>query len=96
MVIPVVHEFVHEIVITVIIAVGGSALMWPFKAVKREFADAKAALGAVQAELASQRTNCLASLTRQGDVQIEVLKEVSGTLKEMHLDQRTLLGRLDK
>jgi hypothetical protein len=40
--------------------------------------------------------NCLTTLKTQGDTQIEVLKEVASTLKDMHLDQRTLLGRLDK
>jgi hypothetical protein len=94
--IPLVHQLIHEIAVTVIIAIGGSALMWPYKAIKKEFAEAKSALEAVHEELLTQRMNCLTTLKTQGDTQIEVLKEVASTLKDMHLDQRTLLGRLDK
>jgi hypothetical protein len=87
---------VHEIVITVIIAVGGSVLMWPFKAIKKEFAEAKAALGAVHGELITQRQNCLATIQSNGVEQNKLLTKAVDVLEAMHLDQRTLLGRLDK
>jgi hypothetical protein len=90
----VIHDFVHEIVVSAILAIAGSVAMWPIKKVQKAYKEVTEKLEAVHTELTEQRINCLSNLSRQGDIQIEVLKEVSGTLKEMHLDQRTLLGRL--
>jgi hypothetical protein len=96
MVIPVIHDFVHEIVVTVIIAVGGSALMYPFRKIKQEFAEAKEALSAVHKELVAQRTNCLSTIQTTGAEQVKLLEKAVDVLEAMHLDQRELLGRLDK
>ena len=90
------HEFLHEIVITAIIGVGGSALMYPFRKIKQEFAEAKEALSAVHEELVAQRTNCLSTLQTTGAEQVKLLEKAVDVLEAMHLDQRTLLGRLDK
>jgi hypothetical protein len=90
------HDYVHEIIVSAILAIAGSAAMWPVRKISKAYEEAIEKLDAVHTELTTQRENCLSSLQRQGDVQIEVLKEVSSTLKDMHLDQRTLLGKLDK
>lgn len=49
-------------------------------------------LKSIETELSTQRTNCLTTLQSQGDTQIEVLKEMSKTLQDMHLDQKELAG----
>jgi hypothetical protein len=88
--------YVHEIIVTVIIAVGGSVLMYPFKLIRREFADAKAALEAVHEELVQQRQNCLTTIQNNGVEQNKLLTKAVDVLEAMHLDQRELLGKLDK
>lgn len=68
--------------------------MSPFKKMKEIFEGLKSSLDKVQTELVTQRSNCLTTLQTQGDTQIAVLKEVSKTLQDMHLDQKTTLGML--
>jgi hypothetical protein len=58
---------------------------WPFKK-----------LTVIHDELTTQRTNCLATLAQQGDTQIDLLGKAVNILEDMHLDQRELLGRIDK
>jgi hypothetical protein len=90
----VIHEFIHEIVITVIIAAGGSALRWPFMLIKNEFAKARSILGALQSELITQRTNCLQTLQQQGDRQVDLLSKTVEVLGEMHTDSKLMLEHL--
>ena len=96
MVMPILHTFIHEIVVSAILAIAGSAAMWPIRKVQKAYKEATEKLEAVHTELTEQRTNCLATVSHQGNAQIELLSKVASTLEAMHLDQRELLGRLDK
>jgi len=89
-------EFGHELIITVILTIGGTVLMWPFKRAKKMIEDAKASLDMVHSELVTQRSNCLATLQAQGERQIEVLEKMSTTLSDIHLDQKQTLGMLQR
>ena len=90
----VVHEFIHEIVITVLIGIAGSVAMWPIRKVTKAYADLTGKLDGVAKELEVQRTNHLTHIEASNEKQVEILKEVSQTLTEIHLDQAHLLGRL--
>lgn len=74
----------------------GWFLMFPLrsfiKSVKAQWQSVTKQLGEVHTELTTQRTNCLTTLQKQGDEQIKLLGEMTGTLREMHLDQRETLG----
>lgn len=84
--------FVHEAAFTAIIAVLGAIAMWPFKAVKKEWEDFKKRMEDTHSELVAQRTNCFATLTNQGDKQIEVLDKCASTLEAIHLGQVEMSG----
>lgn len=49
-------------------------------------------LDEVRNELTVQRTNCLSTLSQQGTTQIEVLREISETLKENGTTQAEMYG----
>jgi hypothetical protein len=74
----------------------GGIILWPFRALKAKVEEFTRQLKSVQTELVTQRTNCLTTLQHQGEQQIELLKEVSSTLSDMHLDQRSMMGKLDQ
>jgi hypothetical protein len=90
----VVKEFRHEIVVSIMVSGFLGGVMYPFRKIKEGWKNTQAKLDAVSVELTTQRTNCLTTLQRQGDAQIEILKDVSQTLRDMHLDQKELLGRV--
>ena len=73
----------------------GGIILWPFKVLKTKVEEFTKQMKNVQDELVTQRTNCLTTLQNQGEVQIKLLEKVSTTLTDMHLDQRTLMGKLD-
>jgi hypothetical protein len=83
-------------VVTIVLWVIFFPVRTVYARISAEWFRATAQLDEVNKELVHQRTNCLATLTTQGDSQIELLKETVKVLNDMHLDQRTLLGRLDK
>jgi len=93
---PIISQFWHELVFTVLIGIIGTAAMWPIRKVKKAYDELKTAIGSTHAELVIQRSNCLKTLQDQGDRQINLLEKVSDTLSSIHLDQRQLLGKLDK
>lgn len=70
----------------------GALLMYPYRALKKEWAGLKAQINTAQAELVHQRTNCLSTLQDQGRTQIELLGRCAETLEAMHLDQKETLG----
>jgi hypothetical protein len=94
------HGLLWEAVSGVVLSVGGYIVLFPIRtlisSIKTAWAVQTKALTDIQAELVAQRTNCLSTLSSQGESQIELLKETVKVLNDMHLDQRTLLGRLDK
>jgi len=96
MAVPVLQYYAHELVSGAILSILGAAAMYPIKLIRKAYKEVTENLEAVQKELTVQRENCLTTLQRQGDSQIELLKEVSSTLKEIHLDQSRLLGRLER
>lgn len=94
--VPLVEQFWHELVFTVLIAIVMGAAMWPIKKISKAYKELLDGQKAVQTELSTQRTNCLTTLQAQGDRQVDLLVELNKTLTDMHLDQRTLLGLLGK
>ena len=92
--VPLVEQFWHELIFTALIAIVMGVAVWPYKKVKAAYAALLEGQKAVQVELSTQRTNCLATLQDQGEKQIEILGKVADTLNAMHLDQRELLGRI--
>lgn len=90
----IVSEFRHEIVVSVLVSMFLGGVVWPFRKAKEVLKAAQGKLDAVAAELAVQRTNCLATLQSSNQRQVELLEKTVETLQEMHLDQRELLGRI--
>jgi hypothetical protein len=92
----IIGQFVHELVFTGIITIVGAIAMWPIRKVKTAYKELQDAINSTHAELILQRTNCLQTLSNQGDKQVELLERMNGTLEAIHLDQARLSGRLDK
>ena len=92
----IIGQFVHELVFTGIITIVGAIAMWPIRKVKTAYKELQDAINSTHAELILQRTNCLQTLSNQGDKQVELLERMNGTLESIHLDQARLSGRLDK
>ena len=86
----------QEGVISLALAAVGGILMWPIRKIKTAYKELQDAINSTHAELVLQRSNCLTTLSNQGEKQIELLSKTVETLEAMHLDQRLLLGRLDK
>jgi len=76
------------------LAIAGSVAMWPIRKVQNAYKEATAKLEAVHTELTTQRENCLSSLQRQGDKQIELLGKAVEVLGEMHTDSKLMLEHL--
>ena len=72
----------------------GALLMYPIKAIKKEWAGLKAQINEAKSELVNQRTNCLTTLQTQGEKQIVALDKIADTLSLMHLDQKETLGMI--
>jgi hypothetical protein len=92
----IIGQFVHELVFAGIITIVGAIAMWPIRKVKTAYKELQDAINSTHAELILQRTNCLQTLSNQGDKQVELLERMNGTLEAIHLDQARLSGRLDK
>jgi hypothetical protein len=86
----------QEGIISLALAALGGILMWPIRKIKTAYKELQDAINSTHAELVLQRSNCLTTLSNQGEKQIELLSKTVETLEAMHLDQRLLLGRLDK
>ena len=67
-----------------------------YNKVKDTVEDQAKALKEIKTELIEQRTNCLTTLSNQGTEQIKLLGKAVETLEAMHLDQRLLMGKLEK
>ena len=72
----------------------GALLMYPIKAIKKEWAIFNKKIEAAQEELVHQRKNCLTNLQSQGEKQIVALDKIADTLSLMHLDQKETLGMI--
>ena len=78
--------FRHELVSSVLISVLLTAVAWPFRKLKSEWIKATLHLDSITTELTEQRTNCLTTLQRQGDAQVELLGKAVATLDGVRLD----------
>ena len=89
-------QALHEAEVGLVLSVGGWILMFPVRTLiskaKSFFTNFETKLNAIETELSTQRTNCLHTLQEQGKTQIETLKEVAGTLKDMHESQIEMTG----
>lgn len=94
--IPLVAQFYHELVFTIIISVLGVVAMWPIKKVTKAYTDLTGRLDVMSKELEVQRTNHLSHIEASNDKQVEILEKVSDTLQAMHTDQRILLDRIGR
>jgi len=97
----VIHTFVSNIVpgLAGLAATGiVGVIMFPVRTfiqgAREEWKAATSKLDALQKELETQRTNCLTTLTAQGEAQIKLLEKTVGTLEAMHLDQKEVMGYL--
>ena len=88
--------FRHELVSAVLVSAFLGAIAMPFKRIIKAYTEVVGKLDAVHTELTAQRVNHLTHIEVSNEKQVEILEKVAGTLEAMHLDQRTLLGRLDK
>jgi hypothetical protein len=86
--------FRHELVSSVLISILLAAAAWPFRKLKFEWLKATAHLDAITTELTEQRTNCLATLQRQGDAQVNLLGKAVATLDGVRLDFAEQRGML--
>ena len=88
--------FRHELVSAVLVSAFLGVIAMPFKRIIKAYTEVVGKLDAVHTELTAQRVNHLTHIEVSNEKQVEILEKVAGTLEAMHLDQRTLLGRLDK
>jgi hypothetical protein len=72
----------------------GGILMYPIRAIKKEWAGLKASIANAQTELVVQRTNCLTTLQASSQEQVKLLEKAVETLEAMHLDQKETLGMI--
>jgi hypothetical protein len=76
----------------------GWVLTYPIKSiikkVKGEWEKTTGQLTFIQSELTTQRTNCLTTLQKQGDRQVELLMEATGTLRSIDRSQGEMAGYL--
>lgn len=91
-----VEVIADKLIVSAVVGVVGGALLWPFRKVKKEWVEAKNQLLVLKDELQTQRTNHLTHIEANTQATVTVLQDVAKTLSDMHLDQRTLMGRLEK
>lgn len=93
-VVPLLSEFKHEAVITILVTIFLAVVSWPWHKAKEEWSSLKERLGEVQTELTTQRNNCLTTLQQQGSVQIGLLTKSVDALNDIKLDNREMVGYL--
>ena len=96
----VMHGYIHEGIAAIVLSVGGWILVFPVRTFLSSIKDAwhgqTKLLSDCISELTNQRTNHLKHIEDANEKQVDLLEKVSETLTDMHLDQRTLLGRFDR
>jgi hypothetical protein len=68
--------------------------LWPFKRMKAEWTEMKKDQVSIHTELVQQRENCLTTLQRQGETQIELLGKTVAALDGVRLDLAEQTGCL--
>ena len=89
-----IHTFRHELVSTVLVSAFLGSITLPFKKLIAAYKETKKKLEDISTELVQQRTNCLATLQRQGDKQIELLSKSVDVLSEIRTDMKITLEHL--
>lgn len=89
---PLLSQLIDKMFVSFVVTAVGGALVWPFKAIKRKGEELTQELKLMQAELVTQRTNCLTTLQTQGAEQITLLKRVADTLDKTHETQMSMSG----
>ena len=89
---PSLMQYVYKAAASAVVGGIVAMILWPFRKMKKEWAVMKAEQGSIHTELVTQRNNCLASLQRQGETQIELLGKVADTLTGMALSQAEMTG----
>ena len=87
-------QFVHEGVVSLMLAAVGGILMWPYNKAKQAYRALMDTMKATQAELTLQRQNCLDTLQRQGESQVNLLTKACDTLDGVRLDLKEQTGFL--
>ena len=84
--------YVNKALMTLVVGVLGYLFMFPFRKAKAEFVSLKETTAKIHEELTQQRTNCLATLSQQGEKQIDLLTKVADTLDGLRLDTQAQTG----
>ena len=66
--------------------------MYPIRKVKKAYQELMAAVNTTNAELVTQRENCLKTLATQGDEQVKLLGKAVSALESIHLGQVEMSG----
>jgi len=96
LIIPIIGQLLPELVTTVIIGATLAILKWPYNKVTQAYAELMASVKTTNDELVHQRTNCLATIQNLNEKQLAAMNDTVRILNDIHLDQKQLLGRLDK
>jgi len=92
--VPVLWHYLSKALVGLALTGLGGLIVWPFKKAKKEWASLRDAVTSTQAELVLQRTNCLKTLSDQGEEQVKLLGKVSDTLDGLRLDTQAQTGFL--
>ena len=87
-------QFMHEGIVSLMLAVVGGILMYPIRKVQKAYKELMEAVNSTRAELVTQRENCLSTLQNQGEKQVELLGKAVSTLDAIHLGQVEMSGFL--
>ena len=80
------QPYLAKAFVSLVVAGIGALMLWPIRKVRKEWVSLKDAVVATKAELETQRTNCLHTLSQQGDSQITLLTKMSDTLDGVRTD----------
>jgi hypothetical protein len=86
--------FRHELVSAVLVSAFLGVIAMPFKRIIKAYTEVVGKLDAVHTELTAQRTNCLDTLQRQGDKQVDLLGKSVDVLSEIRTDMKITLEHL--
>lgn len=91
---PELSQFLYKVAASLAVGVIVTAILWPFRKVRKEWIALKSDLADTHAELVTQRTNCLQTLQNQGSEQIALLGKTVAALDGVRLDLAAQTGYL--
>ena len=86
------QPYLAKAFVSLVVAGIGALMLWPVRKIRKEWVSLKDAVVATKQELEQQRTNCLATLQKQGDAQIILLTKMSDTLDGVRMDFKEHTG----